>query len=308
MMQNYFQPARRARAGRRGPSGIALAALVASQALGAETVRSEPWVSAWSTGPKSSMRLIAAASASAPPSSGPLTSAPPSWRVGVEIRLATGALTYWRTPGGAGVAPVFAFTESVNVASAEVRYPAPVRIEEEGTEVYGYHDEVTFPLDVTPRDATRPMKLALTLSFAVCDRICLPARATAVLDLPASPAAAPPEDAHGVAIARAEAAVPRRLSQDESDARVSITAIDGASPPTWRVVVRGEPARDLFAEAADGWYFEIRKADAPGAFLIVQTEKPKAAGDAPVPVTLTLTGPRQPYELVAVLDRETAGR
>jgi len=229
-------------------------------------------------------------------------------RAGVEIRLATGALTYWRTPGGAGVAPVFDFAGSENVAKVDLAYPAPTRIEEEGTEVYGYQDNVTFPLRLEPREPGRAMRLALTLSYAVCDRICLPAKATVHLDLPLFPAPSLPEDAEAIAIARAEASVPRQLSTQERDTKVSIEPVAGASLPSWRVVIREESVHDLFAEAADGWYFETRKAAEPGAFLIVQAEKPTAAGNDAVPVTLTLTGPQRPYAFGAALDRETAGR
>jgi DsbC/DsbD-like thiol-disulfide interchange protein len=244
------------------------------------------------------MRLIAA----------PSESVDRPWRVGVEIHLAEGALTYWRTPGGAGVAPVFSFAESMNVAQVAIRYPAPTRIEEEGTEVYGYRDDVTFPLEVTPREASLPMILTLTLSYAVCERICLPAQATAALDLPARPAPTPLEDAQSLALARAEASVPQPLSRGERDAMVSIAPLEGAIPPAWRVVVHGDAARDLFAEAADGWYFETRRADVPGAFLIIQAEKPKTAGDAAVPVTLTLAGSPRSYEFGAMLDRRAAER
>jgi DsbC/DsbD-like thiol-disulfide interchange protein len=229
-------------------------------------------------------------------------------RAGVEIHLATGALTYWRTPGGAGVAPVFDFSGSENVAKVDLAYPAPSRIEEEGTEVYGYQDTITFPLRLEPHEPGRAMRLALSLSYAVCDRICLPAKATVHLDLP-SPASSPlPEDAAAIAIARAEASVPQRLSDRERDTKLSIEPVAGASLPSWRVIVREEPMHDLFAEAEDGWYFETKKTEEPGAFLIVQAEKPTAAGDDAVPVTLTLTGPKRSYELRVMLDRETAGR
>jgi DsbC/DsbD-like thiol-disulfide interchange protein len=312
-MQYRFQLARimRARRFRR-----CLAALVLVPGLSLESAGAEPFVSAWSTGPKSSVRLIAASSAASPR----------LWRAGVEVRLVTGALTYWRSPGGVGIAPEFAFADSVNVAAVAVAYPAPRRIEEEGTAVYGYRDAVTFPLGVTPREAAHPMRLALTLSFAVCERICLPATATAILDLPPSqpgslpdalhhPATgsldlpvSPPEDEQGQAIAWAEALVPRRLSERERDAAISITVVEGASPPSWRVVVHEDLPRDLFVEAGDGWYFETRKAAVPGTFLIVQAETPMAGGDAAVPVTLTLAGPRQSYEFSAVLDRKTMAR
>lgn len=276
----------------------AVAALVVSQALFLPAARSEPRASAWADGGKSSVRLIAAASGSELQ----------PWRVGVELRLSPGSLTYWRTPGGAGVAPIFDFASSVNIAKVTVGYPAPTRIEEEGTEVYGYHDAVTFPLDVTPHDALLPMSLALTLSYAVCDRICLPARATTRLDLPPRPTAVSPQAAEAVAIERARTTVPSRLSQQEGAAAVSISPIAGATPPAWRILVRDAAAQDLFAEAEAGWYFETRKLAEPGTFLIVEAETPTTGAGATVPVTLTVTGPRRSYELGVDLDRATAAR
>lgn len=297
-MQNCFQHVEFRRAPQPRPCRCALALLVAFAGLFTETARTEPLVGAWSEGPKSSVRLIAARS----------RSGPCPWWVGVEIHLAKGALTYWRTPGGAGVAPAFDFAGSQNITKVDVAFPAPTRIEEEGTEVYGYRGDVTFPLRLTPRDPAHPMRLELILSYAVCDRICLPAKADAILDLPVAETPAAPEEAQSLVITRAEASVPRQLSEPEREAMVSIKPVADAEAPTWRVVVHGEPAQDLFAEAADGWYFETKKAEEPGAFLIVQADKPTAARDEPVPVTLTLTGPNLSYAFSAVLDSTTAQR
>jgi len=57
-------------------------------------------------------------------------------RAGIEIRLAPGWKTYWRYPGDSGIPPRFDFSQSKNVKSVTVRYPAPHRLtDEKGAEV-----------------------------------------------------------------------------------------------------------------------------------------------------------------------------
>jgi DsbC/DsbD-like thiol-disulfide interchange protein len=241
------------------------------------------------------------------------------YRAGVEIRLDPGAITYWRSPGDAGAPPVFSFEASENVADVAILYPAPTRIDEAGTEAFGYVGEVTFPLHVTPKDASRPTVLALTLRYAVCERLCLPATTEASLSLPplketaakaARLAALAPEAvvesrAREAVLAAAEADVPAQLAGAERDAKVAIERIGDAPSPSWLLAVRGEDAKDLFAEAPEGWYFETRKSDRPNKFLIVEIERPKAESAA-VPVILTLTGSDRSYEFAVELDRSAA--
>ena len=101
-----------------------------------------------------------------------------------EIKLAGAAVTYWRQPGDAGVPPTFSFQGSTNLATAEVAYPAPLRINEQGLEAFGYRGDVAFPIAVTARDPAKPVHLRLTLNYAVCDNICLPAKSVTELELP----------------------------------------------------------------------------------------------------------------------------
>jgi DsbC/DsbD-like thiol-disulfide interchange protein len=246
------------------------------------SVSCDPYASTWVAGQKSSLRLIA--TGGGPPQG--------FYRAGIEIHLDPGALTYWRMPGSAGVPPVFSFDGSVNAADITVSYPAPMRIDDEGSEVFGYRGSVTFPLHVTPKDAVRPVLLAVTLSYAVCDKICLPAKAQARLTLdPALEASAGGE----AAIATAEAEVPLRLSPQQRDAKVAIGRDKTAPAPAWHLSSNGD-VQDLFAEAPPGWYFETRKLSLPGEFLIIAVEKPQGVEDAPVRVTLTLKSERQSYE------------
>ena len=106
-------------------------------------------------GAKSQARLIAAGGSLA----------------GFEIRLAPGAITYWRDPGDAGVPPVFDFAGSDNVAKVEPVFPAPRRIREsDGSEAFGYDSDVVFPLRIEPSDPAKPVTLKLHANFAVCEK------------------------------------------------------------------------------------------------------------------------------------------
>jgi len=273
------------------------AAGLASLALAVEA-RADPYASTWAPAQKSAMRLIA--SADGEPRG--------FYRAGAEIHLDPGALTYWRSPGGAGVPPVFSFDGSENVANVTVLYPAPTRIDESGTEVFGYFGDVTFPFHVTPKDDARPAILALTLRYAVCERLCLPAKAEARLALPPLQSAAAGARLHvaeadgpEAALAAAEAKAPVRLSAAERDAKVAIEGIAGAPSPSWRLAALSGDPQDLFAEAPEGWYFETRKSDRPNEFLIVEVERPKAESADAVPVILTLTEAPQSYEFAVEL-------
>ncbi|WP_180982596.1 protein-disulfide reductase DsbD domain-containing protein [Methylocella silvestris] len=265
-------------------------------------LRAEPFATEWVGGPKSSTRLIAAPGADAG-----------SYRAGVEIRLEPGVLTYWRNPGEAGAPPEFNFTASDNVEDVTVRFPTPSRIDEGGADAFGYRDEVIFPLDVKLTDPNRPTLLSLSLNYAVCGQICIPVNAQVELKLPV--AAAPPDASglnHQARLEAAAAKVPRRLGAEERDGKFLITRDLAASQPTWRLSPRGDAAAigatDMFIESPPGWYFESRRGEEPGEFLIVEVEAPHAERRASVhatPITVTLAAPQESYEFGVALD---AGR
>jgi DsbC/DsbD-like thiol-disulfide interchange protein len=106
---------------------------------------------------------------------------------GVQIELDPGWKTYWRVPGESGVPPEFDWSGSDNLKHAEVLFPAPARLHDQGGEAIGYKDGVTFPVEVEASDPAKPVSLALALHFAVCQAICVPAEATLTLTLPAAP-------------------------------------------------------------------------------------------------------------------------
>jgi len=226
------------------------------------------------------------------------------YNAGIEIRLRPGALTYWRQPGDAGVPPLFAFDGSINLASAQVSYPAPTRIKEDESEAFGYLDKVVFPLHVTARDKTKPVVVKLTADYAVCERICIPVKAHAELTLPQGL-----DEAQETAITEAEARIPRTLSAHEVADKVLCVEEPGTAHPTWRLTWKGPGAiTDLFAESPEGWYFETKKTAVPNEFSVIAVEAPKGVPPAPLALKMTLTGPLQNYELTLPLDAASTAR
>lgn len=96
---------------------------------------------------------------------------------GVEMRLAPGWHTYWRKTGDSGLAPRFDWSASANVASVDLRWPAPRRFDEPGDATFGYENEVVWPVLVRAADPAKPVTLRLTMSYGVCRDICVPGEA-----------------------------------------------------------------------------------------------------------------------------------
>ena len=103
----------------------------------------------------------------------------------VELVLAPGWKTYWRSPGDAGIPPSFDWSGSDNVKSVRIHWPAPTVFHTNGMQTIGYHDRLVLPVEVTPQDPALPVRLSLQLDLGVCDKICLPASVAMDQDLAA---------------------------------------------------------------------------------------------------------------------------
>ncbi len=250
------------------PIGGALAAALSLLLPGASAFAADAFSTDWALAAKSQARLIAGG--------GDLA--------GFEIALSPGAITYWRDPGDAGLPPTLDFSGSDNVASVEPEFPAPKRIKEaDGGEAFGYDGSVVFPLRVKPRDPTKPATLKLTADFAVCEKVCLPAKAHLELTLPSAP-----RSPLAGAIEAALATVPRAVPPKD------FGALEALGAESWRLCAAHEdgPPRDLFVEAPEGWWMKVAPADADGGrdcFTLTIGGKPKDAA-LPVALRLTLTG------------------
>lgn len=92
---------------------------------------------------------------------------------GLRLTLAEGWKTYWRSPGEAGVPPVFDWSRSGNLRTAEIFWPRPEMFESFGLMAIGYAGEVVLPVRLVPEDPARPIEVRLDASFGVCKELCV---------------------------------------------------------------------------------------------------------------------------------------
>jgi DsbC/DsbD-like thiol-disulfide interchange protein len=194
---------------------------------------------------------------------------------GVELQMPEGWKTYWRSPGDAGgTPPTFDWSKSDNLASANVLYPAPKRFTDRAGDTVGYKGTVVFPVEVTPKDAAKPIDLRLSLDYGVCKEICVPAEATLALTVPPKNTSAPSgelTDAMKLVPAPADARQPKDpvLKSVHAD-------LAGAKP---RIVLEAEfPSgadhADIFIEGPNALYVPLPKrvGDAKGPLVTFEVD------------------------------------
>jgi DsbC/DsbD-like thiol-disulfide interchange protein len=224
-----------------------------------------------------------------------------AYRIGVEIRMKEGFKTYWRTPGDSGIPPVFDWTASENLGSVSVRWPAPKRYVDAGVTTIGYKDRVVFPVLVRAADIGKPISTILKLDYAVCERICVPAKAEVVLKLPAAT-----ETTHAGDLDVFRALVPRTKEPGKLDEKlglISATFVPEKGQKAIEVVVAVPPGAVLdeaFLEGPDGWLFgtpTILQSDIERVTLRVPIDDRPKNVTGLVPVILTLSGKPQSSEI-----------
>jgi DsbC/DsbD-like thiol-disulfide interchange protein len=237
-----FPPRSNAMNDLRQPLGAPLAACAALLILALPARAAD--ASAWSEDTRSGMRLIAATNeADATPV-----------RAGIEIKLQAGWKTYWRYPGDSGVPPRFDFAGSENLARAVVQYPAPHLFTDETGNSLGYKTNVIFPVQATPKDPSKPVKLRLKLDYAVCEKLCIPAEGRAELSVE------PRDSEFDAGIAAAEARVPKAITAAE--AGLTARRVNSGPKPLVFVDIAaqdGQPV-ELFVEGPNAeWALPIPK-------------------------------------------------
>jgi DsbC/DsbD-like thiol-disulfide interchange protein len=252
--------------------------------------------SVWDDEVHSTMRLIA----------GESRVSDPNVRAGVELKLSPGWKTYWRYPGDSGVPPRFNFSQSVNVKSVNVLWPAPNHFSDEDGQSIGYKDHVIFPLRITPEDAAKPVTLRLSLDYAVCEKLCVPAEGKAELQLSNGASSLAP------LLEAAEARVPRRARLGEgTDLAIRAVHRETLAGRERVVVDFSAPAGDHVELYAEGptpeWALplpELVSRTAPGlrqfAFDL-DGLPPTAKADGAI-LTLTLVAGPSAIEVSAPLD------
>jgi DsbC/DsbD-like thiol-disulfide interchange protein len=257
--------------------------------LATPATAADAFSSDWSEGLKSSARLISGVA------SGGLV------RAGVEIKLTPGAITYWRNPGDAGAPPSFSFDGSENLRAAQPLFPAPQRLNEGDGEAFGYDHSVILPIDVTPIDASKPVTLALKLNYAVCEKICVPARADLQLRLSKDEGASP----YAEALNKSAALVPPNVDWARLGGKATLAF---AGDKTWRFCLAAQPGQDLFIDAPAPWWFSAARDASPPAdrdCYRVKLEQKPSDKDLPVAVRVTVTGAGA-FETSVALDAPSA--
>jgi len=140
--------------------------------------------SPWHEGDFAKARLIASHKSAPSETEGP-------FYLGFQIQLPEGWKTYWRTPGSAGLAPQFNWDGSENVVAVEVLFPSPDRFEIFNLHTYGYHDEVIYPLLVTPAKPGAAITIRVKVNYLVCKDLCVPISDSFELYFPVAEGKAP---------------------------------------------------------------------------------------------------------------------
>lgn len=152
-------------------------------------------------------------------------------RGGIEVKLAPGWRMYWRYPGDAGVPPRFDFTGSKNISAITVLWPAPQRFSQDDSNLIVYKGDVILPLRIVPEKPDEPVMIHLKLDYGICEKLCILAEATSELALSGA------GTSHELALAAAEAQVPRQVAIGEGGA-LSIPSVRREVGPTRsRIVV-----------------------------------------------------------------------
>src|SRR6185295_13168837 len=78
--------------------------------------------------------------------------------------------------------PRFDFSKSDNVEAVTVLWPAPTKFDDgAGGIALGYQKQVVLPLRIVAKNADKPVTLRADISYAVCEKLCIPVEASAEL-------------------------------------------------------------------------------------------------------------------------------
>ncbi|MEM6387029.1 MAG: protein-disulfide reductase DsbD domain-containing protein [Pseudomonadota bacterium] len=175
----------------------------------------------------------------------------PGWReadgrhiAGIALDLAPGWKTYWRVPGAGGIPPSFNWSGSSNIVQAEVHYPVPKVMDQNGLQSIGYDENVVFPVIITTQSADAPIILKAEVDLGVCEEVCIPMTLQLTARLPAlgSPNAAiaaslesQPRSAGSFdcEITPIKDGLALRATTDQASLKADIAVIEISTPGVW---------------------------------------------------------------------------
>lgn len=208
-------------------------------------------------------------------------------RGALQIELHPGWKTYWRDPGDAGIPPTIKVDRSLNVASVEIGFPAPMHFEDGYASWAGYAHSLSLPLTFKVPVPDAAVIVTADVLLGICESICIPVNAALEVD----PNVDPDNGEHGEIIRQGFAALPAAshdgfeiVSSRTEGHHVIVKARipDGqapdlfvASPQDWRL----GPARMLPSDPGHA-LFRIKILDRPGTSAATFTYTLSAGGRA----------------------------
>jgi len=248
--------------------------------------------SAWQKDQDVSVRLISAVEGTGTETRIPL---------GLEIQLAPGWHTYWRTPGEAGQPPRFNWQTSMNpggnLQDVQVLFPAPQRYSEQGIETIGYRDHVVLPIEAQVLSPGKALVLDTKLELLVCSATCIPKQFSFLLAIPPGEATPGPEAS---LIQEAQ----KRVPLSSGAAELTITNVQRNPDNLVITVSKKTPfsAPDIFIENDHNVVFNkpevVMNEDKSTATFRLKTSAalPEGVSLATLPVTITITDNGQALE------------
>lgn len=93
----------------------------------------------------------------------------------VELQMAPGWHTYWRTPGDAGQATKVVWDLPKGITAGPLKWPTPERLDEESLTVFAYHGTVRLVsvLELAPDVPEGPLEFTAKVSWLECQKSCI---------------------------------------------------------------------------------------------------------------------------------------
>lgn len=180
-----------------------------------------------------------------------------TFTMAVELTMSSGWHTYWRYPGGPGIATSVRWTTPDHAKPGDIRWPSPELYEFKGEHSYVYHDKVLLlvPFEIAADAPHGPIRIQAKVSWLECSEdLCVPGDATVATQLAIGPnAVAAPAAAE---IEAWKARLPTPASGQGFEARWEAPIDAETRPLLIQWTPSGVPATpEFFAYEAEG--FEI---------------------------------------------------
>lgn len=228
--------------------------------------------------------------------------------LGLEMVLADGWKTYWRTPGDAGLPPaIFLDPIIMPQSEAEIYHPLPKRFSLFGLDTFGYSERVIFPIDLTLGDLRQAQDIQMQVEALVCSDICVPVQGKLSLSLAQGAQRA---SIYGQELAKIRALLPKSVKGAASVHLAHPSLDDKALGHLVVVLQEAQEVYDILVEGIDGVSFAPPQPLSNSATNNSYLLKKIAGNAAPVSgqaLTITIDAQARPLEVPVTIQPAIKG-